>query len=685
MNLKINITEEEINNFTENVVTVETTSGTKTINVSNVLKNSVSKFTRLLSAFNNKETFFNCITFIKENIPDKIYDRIQLVSTKESDFIFETFRKLGIVAPKIWIDISQTYDDIRLPTPILKQVRMLSPSMQKMFIMYIINIAYSISCITKLSDLPETDPFTGFIIDNKTDSEFYDIFFTTNLFTFTKTTINVSDACSDDIEAIVDYFKTPAIACGTGIGRKVCFGTIHELSTNKNMYAAIIKINDNKRITVIYTKHSFKPILNPIADYIAVTDMEELTQLELTHDALFSDVLTNMPLNYGGIAVCKSSFVKNTLPKEDIGDIEIICHDENCLEEILNPGVDVAEPWFAEIVSAYLKTGYTVESFESSYIDSVIKTLETSGYKCTLTKSSGSITDSLKEQYASDEYAQQLYTQVLPYFDDFNLGEIAKLVPGFAKGDIYALMFTGASGTGKSTAARVLPYKCGIPYVSINFSVNIEECDIIGTMIPNALKKTADDPEFVWEDGILTKAIRNGYCAILEEINFARPGVLGKLNSLLDETRQIDLPNGEVLKAHPNFRVIATCNIMYEGTNRFNKALINRFESCIEFKDLDKTEAVNTIISRTGYKDRSKIETVYEAYNALKKYMTAQRLDTIVSMRQLLTMFKQGKYYKNANVAFQNIVVNSAFIEDEEHKEEFMQTVLAALPLNFKI
>ena len=54
-------------------------------------------------------------------------------------------------------------------------------------------------------------------------------------------------------------------------------------------------------------------------------------------------------------------------------------------------------------------------------------------------------------------------------------------------------------------------------------------------------------------------------------------------------------------------------------------------------------------------------------------------------MTELYNLNFLTSIYKNANVAFQNIVVNSAFIEDEEHKEEFMQTVLAALPLNFKI
>lgn len=293
--------------------------------------------------------------------------------------------------------------------------------------------------------------------------------------------------------------------------------------------------------------------------------------------------------------------------------------------------------------------------------------------------------DDMREMYKDDEYAQRLYKQTLPYFDEFPLGTLEANLAGFAKGSIYSMMFIGESGTGKSTSARVLPYRCGMPYVSINFSVNIEESDIIGTYMPNMERKDTTEPEFIWKDGVLTKAIRNGYCVILEEINFARPGVLGKLNSLLDETRQIDLPTGEVVKAHPNFRIIATCNIAYEGTNRFNKALINRFEDVTIFNDLDRAEAVDTIIKRTGYTNHTNINTIYSVYESIKKYSKEQNLNLTVSMRQLLTLFTNGKFYKNAYDAVLRIMVNGAFIEYPEYLEEYVKTVLGAFDLKFKI
>jgi MoxR-like ATPase len=293
--------------------------------------------------------------------------------------------------------------------------------------------------------------------------------------------------------------------------------------------------------------------------------------------------------------------------------------------------------------------------------------------------------EEIRKMYDEDAYAQELYKQVHKYYETFDLGTVAANAKGFSTGAIYSMAFIGASGTGKSTAARVLPTRCGLPYVSVNFSVNIEEADLFGAMVPNPKKKSADDPEFIWQDGIVTRAVRNGYCAILEEINFARPGVLGKLNSLLDENRQIDLSNGEIVKAHPNFRMIATCNIAYEGTNRFNKALINRFDDVTVFKDPEREAAIKIIKERTGYSNTTKLARIYDVYEALKKFVKEQGIDAVVSMRQLLNIFTKGKYYKDAKDAVKRIILNGAFIEDAEYQAAFEETVLPAFDLKFKI
>lgn len=291
----------------------------------------------------------------------------------------------------------------------------------------------------------------------------------------------------------------------------------------------------------------------------------------------------------------------------------------------------------------------------------------------------------LSDQYKGDAYAQELYKQVQPYYESFDLKDLTGIVKGVANGTIYSMLFEGESGTGKSTAAKVIASRCGLPFVAINCSTNIEESDILGSMIPNPEKNSADDPEFIWKDGPATKAMRNGYVLIVEEITFARAGILGKFNSVMDEARQVDLPNGEVLKVHPNFRLIATANIGYEGTNRLNKALVNRFEICKKFTDLNEKEAKAIIMSRTGYSNVDKITKILDIYRAIKKYSDEQNLSLVISIRQLLNIFKQGKYYKNAKDAVNNLLLNQAFLEEPEHLKHFTDTVLNVFDLSFKI
>ena len=289
----------------------------------------------------------------------------------------------------------------------------------------------------------------------------------------------------------------------------------------------------------------------------------------------------------------------------------------------------------------------------------------------------------IKEQYKDDQYAQSLYNAEQPYYKDFDLEDLNLYVSGIANGDIYSLLFVGESGTGKSTIAKVLSSKAGLPCITINLSANTEESDLFGSVIPNP-DSNANNP-FIWKDGLITKAIRNGYVCILDEINFAKPSILGKLNSLLDETRQIDLDNGEVVKAHDNFRIIATCNIAYEGTNRFNKALINRFEIVKRFDSINNTKLKSIIMSRTNYKQEEKIIQIIDVYNSIIKYSNANNLDLIVSVRQLLTLFTTYKYYTNLKEAILNTLVHNAFIEDAEYESDYISTVLDSFDLNFKL
>ena len=74
------------------------------------------------------------------------------------------------------------------------------------------------------------------------------------------------------------------------------------------------------------------------------------------------------------------------------------------------------------------------------------------------------------------------------------------------------------------------------------------------------------------------KAMTKGHLLYIDEINMAKPETLPLINGVLDHRRSITNPfTGEVITAHPNFRVVAAINEGYIGTVPLNEALKNRF------------------------------------------------------------------------------------------------------------
>ena len=89
-----------------------------------------------------------------------------------------------------------------------------------------------------------------------------------------------------------------------------------------------------------------------------------------------------------------------------------------------------------------------------------------------------------------------------------------------------------------------------------------------------------------WLDGALTGAVRRGEWILLDELNLAPPDVLEALNRLLDDNRELRLPEtGEVITPHANFRLFATQNpascatsgAQYGGRKPLSRAFRDRF------------------------------------------------------------------------------------------------------------
>lgn len=600
------------------------------ISVDNMFMKYGNKMLSVLRALASNKRFFYSyrISVLKIKDPSDSDIVVHFIKNKDGSVeIFDTFRKLGISMTELSVGLSADGKKLYVPNIILRALSKFPTSVQQELVMYLVSIAHMFTGLT--TEIPELhSTYGGHLEARITDWYKY-------LYSFKDVeNITVSEIPTEDLKCIRYYYNKYSTPSKNLIGYPdnsavitSCEG-VRNLVLSREIDTSTFWIYNPEK-NCVYTNESISYMNMDYGTYSAGI----VQAIGKTIDVLYTPKLA---------FDSKKTYEVSTTIEEDCYECDKI---------------------FQKIVNHYNSNMGIVKSKLDLLIPKYV--------------ASGGIVDkeAMMEQYKDDERAQQLYAQAQDYYDTFDLKSLTNSVKGFSNGDIYAMMFVGDSGTGKSTAAKVIPYRCGIPYAAISFCVNIEESDLVGTMIPNPEKAKAEDPEFIWKDGIITEAVRNGYTVVLEEINFARPGVLGKLNSLLDENRQIDLPTGEILKAHKNFRMIATCNIAYEGTNRFNKALINRFEIIHKFEDLDKMETFKTIKSRIKGVDDVKLNKIYTVYELLKKYSKEQGLELVVSIRQLFNVFRQGKYYQNAYDAIQDIIVNGAFIELPEYKDRFTEVL----------
>jgi MoxR-like ATPase len=163
-----------------------------------------------------------------------------------------------------------------------------------------------------------------------------------------------------------------------------------------------------------------------------------------------------------------------------------------------------------------------------------------------------------------------------------------------------AALLIGETGTGKTTLVREIAEEHGkeLIRISVNGSMGVEE--ILGKWLVN--KGTT-----VWQDGLLTAALRDGHWVVMDEINAALPEILFVLHSLLDDDRKIILPekDNEVIRPHKEFRFFATMNPPeeYAGTKDMNKALMSRFTAILQIDVLSDTDEMNLLMDRGSDKD----------------------------------------------------------------------------------
>ncbi|RLF44442.1 MAG: hypothetical protein DRN17_04475 [Thermoplasmata archaeon] len=223
------------------------------------------------------------------------------------------------------------------------------------------------------------------------------------------------------------------------------------------------------------------------------------------------------------------------------------------------------------------------------------------------------------------------------------------------------VLFYGEKGSGKSAMARAFAAHKGLPYFRINLDGMVTAEDLLGQWV-----RAGDD--WAWSDGVLTMAMRHGGVFVIDEINAGSPEVNFVFQSALDDDRQIILRNkdNEVVKAHPNFLVIANMNPDYEGTRPLNEALEDRFDMVIEV-DYDNR------IERKLIKDNNLLELA----KRIRKMHRSGEITRTISTRSLL-QFQENKEAFGEKFAIQSLI--SKF--EKEDRRAIEETAKQVLGMN---
>ncbi|KAI8548545.1 hypothetical protein RHMOL_Rhmol07G0280600 [Rhododendron molle] len=138
----------------------------------------------------------------------------------------------------------------------------------------------------------------------------------------------------------------------------------------------------------------------------------------------------------------------------------------------------------------------------------------------------------------------------------------------------YPVLLQGPTSSGKTSLVQYLAEITGHEFVRINNHEHTDLQEYLGSYIIDASGR------LTFHEGVLVKAVRKGYWIVLDELNLAPSDVLEALNRLLDDNRELFIPElHETIRAHPGFMLFATQNppTFYGGRKMLSRAFRNRF------------------------------------------------------------------------------------------------------------
>lgn len=217
-----------------------------------------------------------------------------------------------------------------------------------------------------------------------------------------------------------------------------------------------------------------------------------------------------------------------------------------------------------------------------------------------------------------------------------NLRDLARII---SIGKLPVLL-QGPTSAGKTSLIEYVAKCSGNYCLRINNHEHTDLQEYIGTYAADVTGKLS------FKEGILVQAMKNGYWIILDELNLAPSDILEALNRVLDDNRELFIPETqELVKSHPNFMLFATQNPpgLYGGRKTLSRAFKNRFIE-LHFSEIPKPE-LEIILEKRCLIPKSYAQKMVKTMSDLQ----VNRKSATKSTFTLRDLFRWGNRYTYAN------------------------------------
>ena len=156
------------------------------------------------------------------------------------------------------------------------------------------------------------------------------------------------------------------------------------------------------------------------------------------------------------------------------------------------------------------------------------------------------------------------------------------------------VMLTGPTGCGKTRLVEHVGDRVGRPVVTISCHDDLTSSDLVGRFLVSG-------GDVVWQDGPLTRAVRQGAICYLDEVVEARHDSLAILHSLTDHRRTLFLDRqGEAVAAPATFMLVCSYNPAYRSTLKDLKPSFRQRFVTVALGYLPADREVDVLVAETG-------------------------------------------------------------------------------------